>query len=85
MQSVSVDKLGSKLDQLSARVGRLSQQLATETAACRLSRWASRHPPKSDFLRQIAEGNTGRWAGVQLECAPVPCSCACCSSACFNF
>lgn len=55
-----LELLSSRLDQLSSRVGRLSEQLATETAASRLSRWASRHPPRSDFVRQLAEGNTGR-------------------------
>lgn len=54
-----VDKLGGRVDELAQRVGRLSQQLATETAASRLSRWASRHPPRTDFVRQIGDGNTG--------------------------
>ncbi|WIA35389.1 hypothetical protein OEZ86_003835 [Tetradesmus obliquus] len=67
MLGAGVDKLGAKLDQLSSRVGRLSQQLATETAACRLSRWASRHPPKSEFLREIAEGGTGTVHEVSVD------------------
>lgn len=61
MLGVGVEKLSGRIDKLSQRVGHLSQQLAAETAAAKLARWASRHPPKSDFLRQIAEGNTGRY------------------------
>lgn len=59
--STRVDQLSQRVDQLSQRVRGLSQQLSTETAAAQLSRWASRHPPQSHFLRQIAEGNTGRY------------------------
>jgi hypothetical protein len=55
-----VDKLSSRVDSLAQRVGRLSHQLTQETAATKLSRWVSRHPPKSDFVRQIGDGNTGR-------------------------
>jgi hypothetical protein len=55
-----VDKLSGRVDQLAQRVGRLSQQLAQETACTRLARWASRHPPRSDFVREIGDGNTGR-------------------------
>lgn len=60
MLGVGVERLSGRLDQLSQRVGRLSEQLAAETAATRLARWASRHPPQSSFVRQIGEGNTGR-------------------------
>jgi hypothetical protein len=57
-----IDKLGSRVDDLAQRVGRLSHQLTQETATTRLARWVSRHPPKSGFVRQIGDGNTGRCA-----------------------
>jgi hypothetical protein len=67
-----VDKLSSRVDQLAQRVGRLSHQLTQETAATKLSRWVSRHPPKSGFVRQIGDGNTGRcvssWEGSIIPC-----------------
>jgi hypothetical protein len=54
-----VDKLAGRVDHLAQRVGHLSKQLAQETAATRLARWASRHPPQVNFVRQIGDGNTG--------------------------
>lgn len=65
-----VDKLSSRVDQLAQRVGRLSQQLTQETAATKLSRWVSRHPPKSGFVRQIGDGNTGSVHEVSVEHKP---------------
>lgn len=59
-----MDKLSSRVDQLAQRVGRLSHQLTQETAATKLSRWVSRHPPKSGFVRQIGDGNTGRFVPI---------------------
>lgn len=67
------EQLSGSLDHLTQRVGRLAEQLVTETAASRLTRWASQHPPRSDFVRQLAEGNTGRWA--QTEAFNTLCIC----------
>jgi hypothetical protein len=66
MLGPGVDKLSSRVDDLAQRVGRLSKQLTQETAATRLARWVSRHPPKSDFVRQIGDGNTGRCVAQML-------------------
>eukprot|EP00879_Flechtneria_rotunda_P002728 GHRR01002934.1.p1 GENE.GHRR01002934.1~~GHRR01002934.1.p1 ORF type:complete len:346 (+),score=83.38 GHRR01002934.1:487-1524(+) len=70
MLTAKVDQLSGRLDQLAFRVNKLQQHLATETAAARISRWVSRHPPKSDFLRQIAEGNTGSVHEVSVAHTP---------------
>jgi len=60
-------QLAGSVDHLTQRVGRLAEQLVTETAASRLTRWASQHPPRSDFVRQLAEGNTGRWVKLKFH------------------
>jgi hypothetical protein len=55
---------------LTSRVARLAAQLSAETTTMRFARWAARHPPRSEFLGQIAEGGTGRVHEVMFAHTP---------------